>query len=47
MKFENAINFLKYLHTLEAKFSSSLLTQEEKELIEDVRATFLKEFRGK
>ena len=45
MEKQNAINFLKYLHTLEAKFSNSLLTQEEKSLVEDVRATFLKEYR--
>jgi len=47
MKESNATNFLKYLHELEAKFSASLLTQEEKSLVEDVRATFLKEYRGK
>jgi len=47
MKKQNAIKFLKYLHTLEAKFSTNILTQEEKRLIEDVRATFLKEYRGK
>ncbi len=46
MKTINAANFLKYLHTLETKFSASLLTQEQKSIVEDVRATFLKEYRG-
>jgi len=46
MKTSNATNFLKYLHTLETQLSNSLLRLEEKKLIEDVRATFLKEYRG-
>jgi len=46
MKEENAVNFLKYLHKLEAEFSSNLLTLEQKELVEAVRATFLKHYKG-
>lgn len=46
MKDTNAKNFLKYLHELEAQLSNSLLTLESKRHIEDVRATFLKEYRG-
>lgn len=45
MNLKNAVHFLKYLHELEEKFSSSLLTLEQKELVENVRATFLKEYR--
>lgn len=43
---QNAISFLKYLHSLEAKLSVSLLDLESKRHIEDVRATFLKKYRG-
>lgn len=47
MKKENAINFLKFIHTLEQEFSTNVLTQNEKELVALVRSTFLKEYRGK
>ncbi len=45
MKDVNAANFLKYLHSLETQLSSSLLDLESKRHIEDVRNTFLKEYR--
>jgi len=41
----NAAKFLQYLHSLETRLSGSLLDLEQKGLIEDVRATFLKEYR--
>lgn len=44
---KNAIKYLKYLHKLEREFASNLLLQEQKELVASVRATFLKEYRGK
>jgi len=47
MQVTNASNFLKYLHKLEQEFSNDLLSLEKKELVEDVRATFLKEYRRK
>jgi len=46
MKKANAVAFLSYLHKLETKLSGSLLDLESKRHIEDVRATFLKEYRG-
>lgn len=46
MQKQNAINYLAHLHKLEAKFSDDLLTLELKELVEHLRATFLKEYKG-
>ena len=47
MKLENAINYLKLLHTLERSFSTNILTQNEKELVAKLRAAFVKEYQGK
>lgn len=46
MKHQNALNFLKFLHTLEMELSTNVLTQIERELVASVRANFLKEYRG-
>ena len=47
MKKQNAINYLKRLHELEDTFKGDLLSLEKKELVELLRAEFLKAYQGR
>jgi len=47
MKKENAIEYLKLLHTLEQKYSDDLFTIELKEIVEYLRLEFLKHYQNK
>ena len=42
---ENAIDYLKYLHELEAKYRSNLVTLEIASLLEKVRLDFVAAYR--
>lgn len=46
MKYENAIEFLKRLHELEKEFSDDLFASDKKELVEQIRADFIKHYKG-
>lgn len=44
---ENAIRYLKFLHTLEQEYSKSLFGQEMRVLVQDIRFKFIKTYQNK
>ena len=44
---ESAINYLKFLHTLEQEYSKSLFGQEIREIVQDIRFKFIKNYQDK